>query len=68
MSGKIKLIIEIIIIMTEEIEPHVLKRFEILSKLGKGAYGIVWKVNDRKNNNIAALKKVFDAFHNSTDA
>jgi len=29
--------------MSEEIEPHVLRQYEILQKLGKGAYGIVWK-------------------------
>ena len=54
--------------MTDEIEAHVLKRFEIQSKLGKGAYGIVWKVVDKKSGQCYALKKIFDAFHNSTDA
>jgi len=29
--------------MTEEIEPHILRKFDIIQKLGKGAYGIVWK-------------------------
>ena len=27
----------------ENIEPHILRRFEIQQKLGKGAYGVVWK-------------------------
>jgi mitogen-activated protein kinase 15 len=36
--------------------------------LGKGAYGVVWKAIDKKNKKQVALKKVFDAFHNSTDA
>ncbi|EGR29236.1 protein kinase domain protein [Ichthyophthirius multifiliis] len=54
--------------MSEEIEPHILRKFEIIQKLGKGAYGIVWKAIDRKLKQVVALKKVFDAFHNPTDA
>jgi mitogen-activated protein kinase 15 len=54
--------------MTEEIEPHIYKKFEILQKLGKGAYGIVWKAVERKTKQVVAVKKVFDAFHNDTDA
>ena len=34
--------------MVEYIEPHVLKHYEVLTKLGKGAYGIVWKAIDKK--------------------
>lgn len=29
---------------TEEVDKQVLKRYEITQRLGKGAYGIVWKV------------------------
>ena len=50
------------------VEAHVLKKYEILQKLGKGAYGIVWKAIDRKTREIVALKKNFDAFQNATDA
>lgn len=46
--------------MTEEIEPHILKKYEIVEKLGKGAYGIVWKAVDRKLKQVVALKKVID--------
>lgn len=35
---------------------------------GKGAYGIVWKATDKVSKKTVALKKVFDAFQNSTDA
>ncbi len=48
--------------MTEEIEAHILKKYEGFQKLGKGAYGIVWKAIDRKTKEIVALKKCFDAF------
>ncbi|CAD8180023.1 unnamed protein product [Paramecium pentaurelia] len=54
--------------MTEEIESHIIQKYEVLQKMGKGAYGVVWKAIDRKTKQIVALKKVFDAFHNATDA
>jgi hypothetical protein len=46
--------------MSEEIEPHILRKFEIIQKLGKGAYGIVWKAIDRKTKMVVALKKVYN--------
>lgn len=54
--------------MSEDIEPHILKRYEIIQKLGKGAYGVVWKAVDKRTKTLVALKKVFEAFHNATDA
>ena len=33
-----------------------------------GAYGIVWKATDKKSKETVALKKIFDAFQNATDA
>ena len=54
--------------MAEELEPHILRKFEILQKLGKGAYGVVWKAIDKQTKSVVALKKVFDAFQNATDA
>lgn len=54
--------------MTEEIEKHVLRKYEIAQKLGKGAYGIVWKAIDKVSRTQVALKKCFDAFRNATDA
>jgi len=52
----------------EDIDSHILERYEIQQKLGKGAYGIVWKVRDKETNEILALKKIFGAFQNATDA
>jgi len=54
--------------MTEDIDRHVLRKYEIVSKLGRGAYGIVWKAIDKKTREVVALKKCFDAFQNATDA
>jgi len=53
---------------SEEVDRHVLKRYEVGQKLGKGAYGIVWKSVDKKTKETVALKKIFDAFQNDTDA
>jgi mitogen-activated protein kinase 15 len=52
----------------DKIEAHIAKRFEVVKKIGSGAYGIVWKVMDRRTRKLYALKKNFDAFQNSTDA
>eukprot|EP00891_Asterochloris_glomerata_P004068 jgi/Astpho2/4068/e_gw1.00063.109.1_t len=54
--------------MTEEIDKAVFRKYEIQTKLGKGAYGIVWKAIDKKTREVIALKKIFDAFQNDTDA
>ncbi|XP_060077453.1 extracellular signal-regulated kinase 2-like [Ylistrum balloti] len=54
--------------MNSEIEPHISKKYEIKKRLGKGAYGIVWKAVDRRTGEVVAVKKIFDAFRNQTDA
>ena len=54
--------------MVEDIENHILKRYELLNKQGKGAYGIVFKARDKITHEIVALKKCFDAFQNATDS
>ena len=54
--------------MSEEIDRHVLRKYDVVQKLGKGAYGIVWRVLDKRSKEPLALKKIFDAFQNSTDA
>merc|ERR1712100_873787 len=33
-----------------------------------GAYGIVWKAIDKRSKEVVAMKKIFDAFQNATDA
>jgi hypothetical protein len=77
-------------VMSEEnIDKHVLEKYEIQQKLGKGvchvcgchvwaehdrscmrvqAYGVVWRAVDKKTKETVALKKIFDAFQNATDA
>ena len=54
--------------MSDEVDRHVLRKYDIQQKLGKGAYGIVWRAIDKKTKEVVALKKIFDAFQNATDA
>ncbi len=54
--------------MSEQIQTHILAKYKVMKKIGSGAYGHVYKVQDRKTKNIKASKKNFDAFNNSTDA
>ena len=48
--------------MVEEIESHILKRYELIKKQGKGAYGVVYKAMDKKTKEVVALKKKFRCF------
>uniref|UniRef100_A0A1B0EXK8 Mitogen-activated protein kinase n=1 Tax=Lutzomyia longipalpis TaxID=7200 RepID=A0A1B0EXK8_LUTLO len=49
-------------------EGNFLRDSLIYGRLGKGAYGIVWKAVDRTTMKTVAVKKIFDAFRNVTDA
>ncbi|KYM80115.1 Putative serine/threonine-protein kinase C05D10.2 [Atta colombica] len=51
-----------------EIDAHINKQYDIVRRLGKGAYGIVWKAIEKKRKDTVAVKKIFDAFRNQTDA
>lgn len=51
-----------------EIDKHILERFNVNQMLGKGAYGIVWKCEEKTTGEVIALKKIFGAFQNATDA
>jgi len=54
--------------MSEDVDKNVVEKFELMKRLGKGAYGIVWKAVDKRSDDVVALKKIFDAFRNQTDA
>uniref|UniRef100_A0A2K6G7I5 mitogen-activated protein kinase n=1 Tax=Propithecus coquereli TaxID=379532 RepID=A0A2K6G7I5_PROCO len=51
-----------------EVDHHVARRYLLKRRLGKGAYGIVWKAVDRRTGKVVAIKKIFDAFRDKTDA
>jgi mitogen-activated protein kinase 15 len=52
----------------EEVDKQVLRKYELHQKIGRGAYGIVWKAVDKQTQDLVAVKKIFDAFQNATDA
>jgi len=52
----------------ESVDAHVLVKYDLGKKLGKGAYGIVWRATDKVTGKTVALKKIYDAFQNATDA
>jgi len=54
--------------MFDTLDSRILKNYEVIKKIGQGAYGQVWKVKNKKTNNLYAIKKIYDAFRNSTDA
>jgi mitogen-activated protein kinase 15 len=54
--------------MSDEVDRHVQRKYDIIQKLGKGAYGIVWRAQEKRTKEVVALKKIFDAFQNATDA
>eukprot|EP00300_Choanocystis_sp_HF-7_P023818 c2519_g1_i1.p1 GENE.c2519_g1_i1~~c2519_g1_i1.p1 ORF type:complete len:598 (-),score=143.70 c2519_g1_i1:112-1905(-) len=54
--------------MSDEVEPHVLAEYQLLKRVGKGAYGVVWRAIEKSTTKVVALKKVFDAFENVQDA
>ncbi|GKT27528.1 Kinase, CMGC MAPK [Aduncisulcus paluster] len=54
--------------MSFSVDKHILKRYQLISKIGKGAYGIVYKAKDRETSKLVALKKCIGVFENGTDA
>eukprot|EP01121_Diplochlamys_sp_Union-15-3_P013371 TRINITY_DN4140_c0_g1_i3.p1 TRINITY_DN4140_c0_g1~~TRINITY_DN4140_c0_g1_i3.p1 ORF type:complete len:464 (-),score=60.70 TRINITY_DN4140_c0_g1_i3:14-1405(-) len=56
------------LVRNETIDVHVLRRYEIVRKIGSGVYGIVWECIHKRRKKTYALKKIFGAFQNATDA
>jgi len=52
----------------QEIDRNVARKYDVRQRLGKGAYGVVWRAVDRRTGATVALKKIFDAFQNGVDA
>ena len=54
--------------MNEGIESHILCKYEIHSRLGRGAFSKVLKAIDKKTGETVALKQIFDIFQDQRDA
>jgi len=54
--------------MEDNVEPDIIRRFLLHKKIGKGAYGVVYKATDKKTKELVALKKLYGAFRDNTDA
>lgn len=53
--------------MNDNFDMKIIKNYEIIKKVGKGAYGQVYRCYNKKTRSVCALKRIFDAFRNSTD-
>lgn len=53
--------------LDEHLEPYLHERFKVISNLGRGSFGIVWKVQDRLTQKFYALKKVLDPHHDTNE-
>lgn len=47
--------------MNEGIDRKILKNYEIIQKIGRGRYGIVWKGLHKKDKSMVAIKKIHEA-------
>mmetsp|Transcript_32761 Transcript_32761/g.101439 ORF Transcript_32761/g.101439 Transcript_32761/m.101439 type:complete len:377 (-) Transcript_32761:287-1417(-) len=50
------------------VEKQVLRRLELCHRVGMGAYGMVWKVIEKRTRRVIALKKCFNVLGQSRDA
>jgi mitogen-activated protein kinase 15 len=42
----------------EDLESHILDKYSIVQRLGKGAYGVVWRGVNKETKEEVAIKKV----------
>jgi mitogen-activated protein kinase 15 len=54
--------------MELSLDYRIYKSYRVENKIGKGVYGEVYKVIEKSTEKAFAIKKIFDAFQNLTDA
>ena len=52
----------------EAVDEKILYKYDLIQKMGKGNYGMVWKAIDKRNRAKVAIKKINNAFATVTDA
>lgn len=68
---------ELAMLEPDYIEPRMVAKYELIAQVilllfilqvGKGSYGVVWRAIEKKNREVVAIKKIYDAFSNEVDA
>ncbi len=59
---------ELAMLEPDYIEPRMIAKYELICQVGKGSYGVVWRAIEKKNREVVAIKKIYDAFANEIDA
>ena len=52
----------------EAVDESILGKYELITKMGRGNYGMVWKAIDKRNRGKVAIKKINNAFASVIDA
>ena len=52
----------------ENVDEHILGKYDLIMKMGRGNYGCVWKAIDKRNRAKVAIKKINNAFSTTIDA
>lgn len=50
------------------VDEKILGKYDLIMKMGRGNYGVVWKAIDRRNRAKVAIKKINNAFATAIDA
>ena len=49
-------------------DERILGKYDLIMKMGRGNYGMVWKAIDKRNRGKVAIKKINNAFASVIDA
>ena len=52
----------------EAVDDKILGKYDLIMKMGRGNYGMVWKAIDKRTRDKVAIKKINNAFASVIDA